>query len=299
MSRFVSQTALTASFIALGIASMASAHAAPGDQAPGQAPPVGKSLTFLATFDHGPDADFAKGDPKIYTTLSGKRDEAKPGLPDDVVIAKGKGRRGDALKFTKKSKAVVFFKVDKNLDYSKKDWGGTASFWISVDPDKELDPDYVDPFHITEKSWDDGGLWVDFSKDDHPRHLRLGAFADKKVWNPSNKGFEKMTPAERPMFDSGKPPFATGKWSNVVIVFDHFNTGKKDGIATLYINGQKKGSVSGRDQTYTWDPEKAAIMLGLSYTGMLDEIAVFDRPLTDDEVRKLYEADGLPNFGAK
>jgi len=288
MKRFAIPVAL--SCFSLGFVTIQQSHAAPPARS------VGESLTFLATFDHGPDADFAKGDGKIYTTLSGKRDEAKPGLASDAVIAKGKGRRGDALRFTKKSKEVVFFKVDKNLDYSKKDWGGTISCWMSVDPDKELDPDYVDPLHLTEKSWDDAGLWVDFSKDDHPRHLRLGAFADKKVWNPTGKDFEKMTPAERPMFDAGKPPFATGKWSQVVITFDHFNTGKKDGVATLYIDGQKRGSVTGRDQTYSWDPNKAAIMLGLSYTGLIDELSVFDRPLTDDEVRVLFESDGVPSF---
>ncbi len=272
------------------------AQAAP----PVPAKSVGESLTLLATFDHGPDADFARGDRKIYTTLSGKREEAKPGLAVDAVIAPNKGKRGDALRFTKKSKEVVFFKVDKNLDYKKKDWGGTVSFWISVDPDKELDPDYVDPFHITEKSWDDAGLWVDFPKEHKPRHIRLGVFADKKVWNPDGtKVLEKMPPAEQPMFDAGKPPFATGKWSHVAIVFDHFNTGKKDGSATLYIDGKKQGSVAGRELTYTWDPDKAAIMLGLSYTGLLDEIAAFDRPLTDAEIKALYEADGVPNAHAK
>lgn len=283
---------LPPSFVVIGLGLLAAvqAQAAP----PTHPSPASRSLTLSATFDHGPDADFAKGDRAIYTTLSGNRDEAIPGLAVDAVIAKGKGRRGDALRFTKKSKEVVFFKVDKNLDYRDQNWGGTISFWISVDPDKELDPDYVDPLHVTEKFFDDAALWVDFSKDDHPRHFRLGAFPDRKIWNPSNKDFEKTTPAERPLFDSGKPPFATGEWSHVVITFDHFNTGRNDGVATLYINGMKRGTIEGREQTFHWNPDKAAIMLGLSFTGLIDELSVFDRPLTGDEVRALFKSDAAP-----
>ena len=97
-----------------------------------------------------------------------------------------------------------------------------------------------------------------------------------------------MSPADRPMFDAGRPPFAAGKWSHVAVTFEHFNTGRADGVATLYLDGQRKGSVRGRNQVFTWDPDKAAIMLGLSFTGLFDELAIFDRALDAGEVRGLH-----------
>lgn len=261
-------------------------------------PSLKQSLSFHASFDGGPNADYARGDRTLYTATSMKRDDARPGLPRDVVIARGKGRRGDALHFVKKNSAVVFFRAEKNIAYAPKDWSGTVSFWLSLDPEKDLEPGYTDPLQITERAWNDAGLWVDFS-DKPPRHFRLGAFADLKVWNPTNKDFEKMTPAERPMFDAGKPPFATGKWSHVVITFDHFNTGNDDGVATLYLDGQRRGSVQGRNQTFTWAPDKAAIMLGLSFTGLFDELAIFDRVLSLEEIQSLHRAGGIPSESGK
>ena len=41
-----------------------------------------------------------------------------------------------------------------------------------------------------------------------------------------------------------------------------------------------------------WDPEKAAVMIGLSFTGYFDELAIFDRALGDDEIAELHRAGG-------
>jgi hypothetical protein len=69
-----------------------------------------KVLAFHASFDGQADADFARGDKKIYTASNLKRTDAKAGLHRaDVEIAKGKGKFGDALRFGKNEKAVVFY----------------------------------------------------------------------------------------------------------------------------------------------------------------------------------------------
>jgi hypothetical protein len=256
-------------------------------------PSLRESLTFHASFDNSPNADHARGDRTLYTATSMKRGDARPGLPKGVVIAKGEGRRGDALHFVTKNNAVVFFHAAKNIAYARKDWSGTVSFWLSLDPEQDLEPGYTDPIQITDRAWNDAGLWVDFS-DKSPRHFRLGACADLTAWNPTNEDFEKMTPNERPIFDAGKAPFAAGKWSHVAITFEHFNTGHDDGVATLYLDARRRGSVQGRNQTFTWDPSKAAILMGLSFTGLLDELAIFDRALSDVEIQALHKTGGVP-----
>ena len=45
---------------------------------------------------------------------------------------------------------------------------------------------------------------------------------------------------------------------------------------------------------YEWDPSKAAIMIGLSYIGDFDELAIFNRSLTSEEISSVYQLpDGL------
>ena len=76
-----------------------------------------------------------------------------------------------------------------------KDWSGTVSFWLRLDPDKDLEPGYADPIQITDKKWDDASFFVDFTKDDKPRHFRLGIYSDLKVWNPKGLNFDTMPTA--------------------------------------------------------------------------------------------------------
>ena len=251
---------------------------------------IREALTFSASFDLGANADFAKGDKQIYTASSGERKDPQPGLPaGEIEVSKGQGRHGgDALRFIKKSGKVAFYKAAGNVDYRQQDWSGTASFWLSLDPQVDLGDWYCDPIQITEKAWNDAALWVDFSKDERPKHFRLGALADLKVWNPTNRDFEKMTAAERPVVVVTQPPFSRGTWTHVVITFEKFNTGKPDGLAKLYLNGKLQGAVTGRNQIYSWDQEKAAIQIGMSYVGLYDDLALFNRALNEAEIKVLY-----------
>src|SRR5262245_52765202 len=72
-----------------------------------------KDLTLHATFDKGIDADFAKGDARLYTAPNYKEQSAaKAGLHNpDIELAKGAGRNGsNALRFLKKNTHAVFFR---------------------------------------------------------------------------------------------------------------------------------------------------------------------------------------------
>lgn len=250
---------------------------------------IREAVTLSASFNAGADADFAKGDKRIYTASSGERRDPQPGLPaGEIEVSKGQGRHGgDALRFIKQSGKVAFFKAAKNVDYRQQDWSGTVSFWLSLDPQLDLGNWYCDPIQITEKTWNDAAIWVDFSKDDKPKLFRLGVLADLKVWNPANQDFEKMPAAERPVVVVTEPPFGRGKWTHVAVTFENFNTGKPNGVAKLYLNGQPQGTVSGRNQLYSWDPEKAAIQLGMSYVGLYDDLALFNRALNEAEIKSL------------
>jgi hypothetical protein len=254
------------------------------------------ALTFYASFDGTLDAIKAGGDPRLYHTATFKqRDEASPGLPasGEVVVERGGGRRGDALRFTRRKSPVVFFKGANNVAYKKADWSGTVSFWLRVDPHGELEPGFCDPVQITASAWNDGAFFVEFEKRPESIPFRLGVYADFKVWNPGNRKFAEIPAEEKPLVSVDHPPFRAGKWTHVAFRFERFNTGLADGAAQLYLDGQLQGSLSPRQQTFTWDPAKVAIALGLGYIGMLDELAVFDRALTADEIRLLQASPEL------
>ena len=60
----------------------------------------------------------------------------------------------------------------------------------------------------------------------------------------------------------------------------------------LFINGKLQGAIEKWDLRFGWDPARVLLVLGAAYVGYQDDLAVFDRPLTDAEVGQVY---GLKN----
>src|SRR5688572_11200814 len=212
---------------------------------------LGKALTFRASFDNGLEADFALGDKRLFhSPAMHKRAEAKPGLPSsgEVVLATGQGKFGNGLRFVKKKAPVVFFEAEKNFPYSGSNWSGSVSFWLSLDPETELEPGYTDPIQITPRAWNDAAFFVEFGKDEKPRHFRLGVYADFKVWNPQSRDWNAIPFAEKPLVSIERPPFGKGKWTHIVFTFEELNTGQPNGVARLYLDGKRQGQLSPRVQ---------------------------------------------------
>lgn len=249
------------------------------------------ALLLHASFDRGVDADFAVGDPKLYTAPTGNRSQARPGLPASnlVVRARSTGRFGDALHFTQKMRPVVFFQGEKNLGYETNGWSGAVSLWLRLDPDKDLEPGYCDPLQFVAQSWDEGNMFIEFSKDHRPRHFRYAIQPVKQTWNPANRGWEDFPDRERPMVPVYHPPFTHDGWTHVVFCFGGINAAKPAGWGRLYLDGKDQGAFENWPLAFNWDVRQSALTLGLSYIGWIDDLAVFNRPLNAKEVRTLHE----------
>ncbi len=252
-----------------------------------------RALTFHASFDHGADADFARGDRRIWSAPSFRQlDDAKPGIANpDISIAKGLGRYGDAIRMSRKNTQALFFRAERNVAYSTRDWSGTISFWLRLSPDSDLAPGYADPIQVTDKEYNNAAIWVDFTRDDSPRHFRLGVFGDLKSWNPENLPPEKSAFFNDRTIVVTQPPFGRDRWTNVVITFAGLNT-QAGGTAKLYLDGRLIGTRTGIRERFTWDPARATIRVGVNYVGLWDELSLFDRALSDAEVEYLYGLDG-------
>ena len=256
------------------------------------------SLLFHASFDGTTDANFSGAEGSIYTGDTVARKQVQKGNHcPEVTIANGSGRYGDCLRFKSKSEQVLFYKASPNKFHPKPDWSGTVSFWMKLDPDKDLAPGYCDPIQITDKAWNNAAFFVDFDQV-LPRDFRLGVFSDYKKWNPTDIKWEEFPIDQRPMVTVKKPPFSRDRWTHVVFTFDNINAaGSKTSTAQLYLDGKLQGFIK-QPLHFDWSsptPENnspAVIMLGIYYTGDFDDLAIFNRALNADEVSQLNE---LPN----
>lgn len=255
----------------------------------------GESLTFHASFDNGADADFALGDPRIYSgkTVAGQQKpvSSEPGLGNPPLdIAEGQGKFGHALEFTFQNTHVVFYKAQGNVAYSTTNFSGTLSFWLKLDPQK-IPQTYTDPIQLTDKDYSNSAIWVDFTKNDTPSDFRLGIFGDQKVWDKRN-----LKGASEEFFwrllKVVKPPFSPDKWTHVVVSWEGINTGRIS-RGKLYFNGELQGETGGITEPFLWDIQEATIRLGTGpFVGLFDDIAIFDRSFTDEEVKSLYDLTG-------
>ena len=251
---------------------------------------VMEALRFHAGFEGNGDAVVAPGDKRIYTVESLARKQWTPGIARaDVTIAKGEGVKGNCLRFGKKAPQVICFKGE-SMPYKAKGWSGTVSFWMRLDPDKDLQPGHCDPIQITQKGWDNGALWVDFDKD-LPRDFRLGCFSDFVFWNPEKIPYDKWPVEKRPMVTVKKPGFSRQAWKHVAFTFEGVNA-EGPAKATLYLDGKAMGSVN-QPMRFTWDLKETAILLGIDYIGDLDELMIFDRALDGGEVILLRNQPGF------
>ncbi len=247
------------------------------------------ALTFHAPFDRGTDAEYALADPWIYQAPSMDRiKEARPGLPmgDAVGVVPGQGRHGGALRYASKSNAIVFFKGKDNVAWVAQDWGGTISFWLRTDF-KELANGYTDPMQVTTRAWNDGAIFTEFEKRTNGVPFRLGVYADLKVWNPKNRDWGAIPKPELPLITVNGPPFSGDRWTHVAVTWEKFNTGRADGLSTLYLDGVAISSIRNRTQTFTWNPSDIRLMLGVGYVGWIDDLSVFNRSLTPEEIQKI------------
>ena len=251
--------------------------------------PLKQSLTLHAPFDGTFDAAFSRGDRTLYLAGGGLSGPAKE--TDAIKLSPGTGRFGGALAVTKKNPVRPFFKGPGAIDYKPADWSGSVSVWLKLTPDEDLEPGYCDPVQIVAGDSKKGFIFLEWSKDESPRHFRFAIRPLFEIWNPKNQDWAKMTDAERPMINLPRAPFARTRWTHVVFTFDRLNAGKA-GVGRLYLDGQPQGTLSGWDLTFGWAADKVQLVLAAAYVGQIDDLAAFDRALTPAEVARLYALPG-------
>jgi hypothetical protein len=254
------------------------------------------AVTLYASFDEAVAADRGGGELQHSTRSNDPTAKGaflfKNGFDKSVFrIAKNQGVHGGALEVVDvlPNNGRIFFPAKGNLAYRDTGWGGAVSVWINTDPNTLFKTPFCDPVQITQKGANNGGIWFDFNAAKPRRDLRMGVFP---AVAEAQKGVGEDDP-NAPMVRVPGVDFKTGQWHHVVLSWHNFDTAKDDAEATLYIDGKKIGDVKNRAIAMRWDIDKAGIYVAVNFIGLLDEFAVFARPLTPDEVAMLRREPGV------
>jgi hypothetical protein len=259
----------------------------------GEVTPLAKALTLYASFDEQVAADFGGGALSLSTRFNHPTEKGKftyePGFSSKAFrIAKGQGIHGGALEAADvlPNNGRIFFPAKGNIAFKKGGWGGAVSVWIKTDADKLLKTPFCDPVQITQKGANNGGIWFDFNNA-KPRDLRMGTFSSVP---DGQKGIGEDDP-KAPMVRVRAIGLKQTEWHHIVLSWDGFDAEGVTAVAKLFIDGTGIGTIRGKI-AMDWDLDKTGIYIAVNYIGLLDELGIFNRPLTDAEVTGLHQHPG-------
>lgn len=247
---------------------------------------LGSALTLHASFDQQLDADFSRGE-RACSYRQGK--ETVPATPNEFVkIVPSAGRFGGALWFPRKGTSRPQFNGAGVLNYNATNWSASVSVWLRLDPDKDLEPGYCDPVQIVGNDSKKGFIFLEWSKDETPRFFRYAIRPLFEIWNPANVQWADIPFDKRPMVQVERAPFSAEKWTHVLFSFANINDQSKKPAGKLYMNGEPKGAIENWNLIFGWDPDQVLLVLGASYVGYMDDLAVFNRALSEREVKQVF-----------
>jgi hypothetical protein len=253
-----------------------------------------KAVTLYASFDEAVKPDVGNGEPgtRSVDPDDKKKFRFEKGFdPKFFRIVKDKGIAGGCLEAIDlpPRNGRLYFPAKGNVAFRKDgSWGGALSVWVNTDPNQSLKTPFCDPVLVTQRGLNNGSIFVHFN-DAKPRALQAGTYPSIPVGQEPIPEEDPKAPLTR-LKDVN---FKAGEWHHIVLSWDRFNTGKADGTHSLYVDGKKVGDLKGYEVGMDWDPEQMRIYFAVNLVGLLDELAVFGRALTAEEVTLLYKKPGV------
>jgi len=195
---------------------------------------------------------------KNVKDLLGNNDGTINGAPQIVA-----GKIGDALSFNGKDDFVEV-EHDSSLDLKK---AITIEFWFLL-KGKSGDNDYPRPVSKGQSTSDnDGyGVWV------------------KDISGPNDIGFRSVTLAPNDIRSQNVPNYDDDAWHHVMLTYD----GEK---GKLFVDGEKLVDID-VDGEISQNKEPLHIGDGRNerhFNGLIDEVRIYNRGLSEDEVKQNYE----------
>ena len=263
---------------------------APAEDPADSAAALADALTFHASFDNGLDADRADADPALYTAPSyDEQDQAEPGLGNPAVMLAG---GADAS-----ARAALHRAHSTHLLTGRR--GTSAYFPGRLERDRLVlaqprprhrpragllrpDPDHR---RRLQRRRDLGRL-----HGREPAAVPAGGVRRPGRVEPGRTRAERQSRLHRSA-DGGRRAALRGRPLDAR--GHHLREPRAGGRRRHpYLDGD--GCPAGRTTSTSRSPgtSSGAIRLGVNYVGLFDELSLFDRPLTADEVRALHALEG-------
>mgnify|MGYP004000777137 CR=1 FL=1 len=227
-------------------------------------------VLFFSNFEKGVDAFDGEGESLADFDTANTNHMKSGGNPDGF------------LQFNPGASALSY-KAKANFPYNPNQaWSGSVAFWLNVNT-STFEADFPEPFHIGKRipgdfPWDDAAIFIDFKKSDNV--LRFGCYPDKA------QEISNQMVADRVI--SVPANWKSGQWHHITITWSNFNSGKADATWSLYIDGELKGQKGPISQKVTWNIDNQVIRFNhYKFPGKIDEIAIFSKALTPDEIKYL------------
>lgn len=258
--------------------------------------PIREAVTFYASFDTQPAGNFGEGDLRLWTRADDPREKGKKRIrlgynEKTIAVVENGGICGGALQIrgSTPDHAFVFFPASGKLAAGNGGWGGTVSLWVKPNVAEIPEAGPWDPFLLVEKGWNDGAVWCDFAPGAAPRDLRIGLFPAVAAGQlpPTLEMGEKIWLTVK------APALESNAWHHIAQAWGNFDTGKSDAWTACYLDGKLMGKVEGRNGTMGWDLDQVRFHIGSALVGLIDEVALFNRPLTDAEIARLHNEPGM------
>ncbi len=210
---------------------------------------LSKDLTFYAPLDGSIDAAVAAG-------------AKSPTVNKETKFVEGKFGKGVELK----DKAQLYYSGDSNLNISE----GTVAFWVKRNEKWSGDKGYI-LFKAAVADWNKSSLY-----------LMVTEWNQLRAWIFTDDGKQNLQ-----MSPNGIP-YVGNEWYHLAMTF-------KDGSVKIYVNGAE----------ISYGPEKCDPMMvmptgiakniqfgsdydGAKLNGVMDELRIYKRILSADEIKKLY-----------
>ena len=233
-----------------------------------------------------------EADLRHFTTREERVAGGEPAEVDEnLQIQPAEGRFGGAMFRGAAHDGRLFYPAVKNLTLDEPTLSGTVSLWLRTNPDEDIPRAFCDPIMFISDNHRDGFMFIEWSKDHTPRKFRYAILPEYARWNPEDQDWESFPDDERPMVQLSDRPFGRDHWVHVAFTYDKINAGKS-GRGALFIDGKPVGEISDWDLTFGWNPEAVIIAVAWNYVGWMDDLAIFDRALSAEEIALLYALPG-------
>lgn len=207
-------------------------------------------LTFYAPLDGSPDAALAAG--------------AKAATKEtDIKFVEGKFGQGVELK----EKAQLYYSGDLNFNISE----GTVAFWVKRHEKWGGSKQGYVLFKAAVANWNKSSLY-----------LMITEYSQLRAWVFSDDGKQAL------IMSPNGIPYVGEEWYHMAMTFT-------DGSVMIYVNGAEISYGTKVDPMMVMPTGVAKnIQFGSDYdgakfNGVMDELRIYKRVLSADEIKKLYE----------